>query len=136
MNSGKHNSPSRAVHFELRKDSESRCILELSGKLDMDSAPRLWRELKQKLATTHMATLEINTAGLTHYDSTGLGLLYFVSKAQMTPDAQVTLSELKPELEKALGAFSMEDYQAFQKPTAEKSIRGRKCRYRCHGSGE
>jgi phospholipid/cholesterol/gamma-HCH transport system permease protein len=80
----------------------------------MDSAPRLWRELKQKLATTHMATLEINTAGLTDYDSTGLGLLYFVSKAQMTPDAQVTLSELKPELEKALGAFSMEDYQAFQ----------------------
>lgn len=114
MNSEKNNSPGQVVHFELRKDGESRCVLDLSGQLDMDSAPRLWRELKRKLAATRMTTLEINTAGLTHYDSAGLGLLYYLSKAQMTPDAQVTLSEPKPELEKALQTFSLEDYQAFQ----------------------
>jgi phospholipid/cholesterol/gamma-HCH transport system permease protein len=114
MNREKHNSAGQGVHFELHKDGGNRGVLVLSGQLDMDSAPLLWRELKQKLAATPVTTLEINTAGLTHYDSTGLGLLYFLSKAQMTPDAQVTLSEPKPELEKALQTFSMEDYQAFQ----------------------
>jgi len=86
----------------------------------MDSAPRLWRELKQKLAATRMAALEINTSGLTHYDSAGLGLLYFLSKAQMTSEAQVTLREPKPELKKALQTFSMEDYQAFQNQQPKK----------------
>jgi len=114
MNSETNSSPGQVVHFELRKDGESRCVLVLAGQLDMDSAPWLWRELKQQLGSVHATTLEINTAGLTHYDSAGLGLLYFLSKAQMTPDAQVTLSELKPELAKALRAFSMDDYQAFQ----------------------
>jgi phospholipid/cholesterol/gamma-HCH transport system permease protein len=114
MNREKNNSAGQAVHFKLHKDGEGRFVLELDGQLDMDSAPGLWRELKQKLAATHMAALEINTSGLTHYDSAGLGLLYFLSKAQMTPDAKVTLSESKPELEKALQTFSLEDYQAFQ----------------------
>jgi len=110
MNREKHISVGQAVHFELHEDGTNHCILELSGQLDMDSAPGLWRELKQKLGGTHLAALEINTAGLTHYDTAGLGLLYFLSKAQMTPEAQVTFREPKPELEKALQTFSMEDY--------------------------
>jgi phospholipid/cholesterol/gamma-HCH transport system permease protein len=120
MNREKHNSAGQAVHFELRENGANRCVLELSGQLDMDSAPRLWRELKQKLAATRMAALEINTSGLTHYDSAGLGLLYFLSKAQMTSEAQVTLREPKPELKKALQTFSMEDYQAFQNQQPKK----------------
>jgi phospholipid/cholesterol/gamma-HCH transport system permease protein len=114
MNRERHNSAGQAVHFELHENGVNRSVLELSGQLDMDSAPRLWRELKQKLAATHVAALEINTGGLTHYDSAGLGLLYFLNQAQMTPEAQVTLREPKPELEKALQIFSMEDYQVFQ----------------------
>jgi len=120
MNREKHISVGQAVHFELHEDGTNHCILELSGQLDMDSAPGLWRELKQKLGGTHLAALEINTAGLTHYDTAGLGLLYFLSKAQMTPEAQVTFREPKPELEKALQTFSMEDYQAFQNQQPKK----------------
>jgi phospholipid/cholesterol/gamma-HCH transport system permease protein len=120
MNREKHNSAGQAVHFELHEDGGNRCVLEVSGQLDMDSAPQLWRELKQKLAGTHMAALEIDTAGLTHYDTAGLGLLYFLSKAQMTPEAQVILREPKPELEKALQTFSMEDYQTFQNQQPKK----------------
>ena len=53
-------------------------------------------------------------SGLTHCDSAGLGLLYFLSTGQMTPQAQVTLNGLKPELQKVLPSFSMADCQALQ----------------------
>ncbi|MDB6121595.1 MAG: hypothetical protein JWQ71_588 [Pedosphaera sp.] len=114
MNGEKTIPRSPRVHFELLKDGEGRLVLVLSGQLDADSASLLWRELKQELAAPPATTLEIDAAGLTHCDSAGLGLLYFLSAGQMTPDLQVTLRGLKPELQKALQSFSMEDYQAFQ----------------------
>ncbi|MDB6019849.1 MAG: hypothetical protein JWR19_4338 [Pedosphaera sp.] len=114
MSSEKTIPPGPQVHFELRKAGEGRLVLVLSGQLNADSAPRLWQELKQKLAATPATTLEIDAAGLTHCDSAGLALLYFLSTGQMTPNAQVTLSGLKPEFQKELQSFSIKDYQDLQ----------------------
>ncbi|MDB6021114.1 MAG: hypothetical protein JWQ04_971, partial [Pedosphaera sp.] len=100
---------------------EGRFDLVLTGQLDADSTPLLWQELQQQLATTPVTTLEINAAGLTHCDSAGLGLLYYLSTGQMTPGAHVTLSGLKPELQEVLPSFSMADYRALQRqqPTCQ-----------------
>ncbi|MDB6068379.1 MAG: hypothetical protein JWR26_4587 [Pedosphaera sp.] len=114
MNGEKTISPGPRGHFDLRHEGGGRFALVLSGQLDPDSTPVLWRELKQRLAVTPVTTLVIDATGLTHCDSAGLGLLYVLSTGQMTPHAQVTLSGLKPEFQKALKSFSMEDYQAFQ----------------------
>jgi phospholipid/cholesterol/gamma-HCH transport system permease protein len=114
MNGEKTIPSGRRVHFELLKAGEGRLVLVLSGQLDADSTPQIWQELQRELAATPATTLEINAAALTHGDSAGLALLYFLSAGQMTPQAQVTLSGLKPELQKELQSFSLEDYQALQ----------------------
>src|SRR5581483_3871307 len=102
------------VHFELLKAGAGRLVLELSGQLDADETPLLWQELKRKLADPSMTELAIDAVGLTHCDSAGLALLYCLAKGQMTPQAQeVTLSGLRPEFQKALQSFSLEDYPAF-----------------------
>jgi phospholipid/cholesterol/gamma-HCH transport system permease protein len=86
--------------------------------MDTDSAQLLWRKLKPKLAAAPLAT--IDATGLTHCAGAGLGLLHFLSTNQMNPGAQVRLSGLRPEIQKALENFSMEDYQAFQNRRPEK----------------
>ncbi|MDB6065075.1 MAG: conserved rane protein of unknown function [Pedosphaera sp.] len=105
---------SQQVHFELLKVGEDRLVLKLSGELDADSSARLWHELEQKLAATPASALEIDARGLTRCDSAGLALLYFLSTGQMTPNARVTLNGLKPELQKVMHSFSMEDYESLQ----------------------
>ena len=112
VNEEKADPAGARVQFELRKDGGGRPGLVLSGKMDTDSAQFLWQKLKHKLAGTPVVT--IDAAGLTQCDGAGLGLLYFLSTGRMTPGAQVNLSGLKPELQKALQNLSMEDYQAFQ----------------------
>src|SRR5258708_6766815 len=114
MNGEKIISPGPRGHFDLRQEGGGRLALVLSGQVDADSVPLLWHELKQKLADTPVTTLVIDAAGLTHCDSAGLGLLYVLSTGQMTPNVQVTLRGLRPEFQKGLRSFSMEDYQTFQ----------------------
>lgn len=114
MNGEKTIQSGPRVHFELLKAGEGRHLLLLQGQLDVDSAPPLWQELKQKLAATPVSTLEIDVSGLTCSDSAGFALLYLLSAGRKIPNVQVTLSGLKPEFQRALQSFSMEDYQAFQ----------------------
>ena len=101
------------AHFELRTDHEGQSDLVLTGKLDTNSTPLLWRELKQELTKTPVTT--VDAAGLTDCDSAGLGLLYFLSVGQMNPGVKITLRGLKSEVQKALQNFSMEDYQEFER---------------------
>jgi phospholipid/cholesterol/gamma-HCH transport system permease protein len=114
MNGEKIITSGPRVHFDLFNGGGGRYSLVLSGQLDVDSASLLWPELQQKLAATPVTTLAVDAAGLTRCDSAGLGLLYFLSAGQMTPNAQATLSGLKPELQEILQSFSMEDYRALQ----------------------
>src|SRR5271163_1304301 len=102
--------PGPRAHFELLKDGKDRLILKLSGQVDVDDAPLLWQELKANQAVASATRLEIDATGLTDCDSGGWLLLHYLSTNQMTPNAQVTLSGLRPELQKILQSFSMADY--------------------------
>src|SRR4051794_1718732 len=112
MNGDKTIPAAPRVRFELVKAGADRLRLVLSGELDADSVPRLWEELQREFAATPVSALEVDAAGLTYCDSAGLALLYALSTGQMTPQAQVTLGGLNPELQKELQSFSLEDYQA------------------------
>jgi phospholipid/cholesterol/gamma-HCH transport system permease protein len=100
------------IRFELRKNGDGGRALVLSGQMKTDSTQLLWRNLKNKIAAAPITTIELS--GLTECDGAGLGLLYFLSTNQMNPGAQAKLTGLKPEIQKALERFSMEDYRAFQ----------------------
>jgi phospholipid/cholesterol/gamma-HCH transport system permease protein len=114
MKNGETTIQSPRVHFDLFRRGAGQAVLVLRGVLDADSTPPLWHELKRKLAASHLSSLEIDATGMTHCDSAGLALLYFLSAGQMTPNAQVTLRGLRPALQKALQSFSLEDYQTLQ----------------------
>lgn len=107
-------SPGSRVRFELLKEGENRFVLRLSGRLDADSTPFLWQRLQSALVVPPGATLEVNVAPLTYSDSAGFAFLYLLSKGCMTPQSQVSLNGLKPEYQKALQNYSMEDVQAYQ----------------------
>src|SRR5262245_12609743 len=90
MKCGKAIPPGSRAHFGLLKESDGQFCLVLTGQLGADTVPKLSKELEQELAATPMTLLEIDASGLTHCDSAGLGLLYFLSTGRMTPGAKVT----------------------------------------------
>lgn len=115
MNGEKNISPGSHARFELRKEGENRFVLRLSGRLDADSTPILWEELKPQLEVLPGGTLEINAGGLQCSDSAGLALLYMLNTGYLTPQVRVSLIGLKPEYQKALQSYSIEDYEAAQR---------------------
>jgi phospholipid/cholesterol/gamma-HCH transport system permease protein len=114
MNDEVANQSDTQVHFELVQEGDGRYILVLEGQLSEGSTPVLWQELERKLASMQVSALKIEAGGLTYCDTAGASLLYFLNTGQMTHGAQVTLSGLKPKLQKILQSFSMEEYQVLQ----------------------
>lgn len=115
MNEEENISPGSRAHFELVKEGDSRLVLRLSGRLDADSTPVLFKELKPQLDVPSGTVMEVNAAGIECTDSAGLVFLYVLDKGYLIPQAHVSVTGLLPEYQKALQSFSFEDYQAAQR---------------------
>ena len=110
------------VRCELRKDGTGRLVLVLGGQLDTDSVHPLWQELKLKLAASPVTNLQIDATALTQCDSAGFWLLYHLSTGQMTSGAPVSLSGLKPELQKVAGDIALQ-WRARQHELTDRTAR-------------
>jgi phospholipid/cholesterol/gamma-HCH transport system permease protein len=121
MKCGKAIPPGSHVRSDFIKVGDGRFILKVTGQLGADTVPRLWQELPHRLAALPIRSLEVDATDLTHCDSAGLGLLYYLNTGQMTPGVPVTLKGLKPELHEIFQAFSMADYEDFlnRRPTRQ-----------------
>ena len=101
------------VRWDLSLRTDGAATLVLTGELDAVSTPAAWPTIETALLSIHMDRLEVEVSRLT-CDSAGLALLYSISAGTMTPDADVRINGLSPELQHLLRSFSTEDLQALQ----------------------
>lgn len=124
MKEAENSSPGSRARFELLKEGEKRFVLRLSGCLDNESTPVLVQALKPQLVVPPGDSLDVNAASLECTNSAGLVFLYMLNQGCLTPQAQVSITGLKPEYRRALQSYSIEDYEAVQsdKPCCESVV--------------
>ena len=101
------------VRWDLSVQSGGTARLVFTGELDAESTPASWKRLQEELAGEKVTTLEVDVSRLVS-DSAGLALLYYLSIGGMTPGATVILTGLNHELQRLLGSFSKQDFEALQ----------------------
>jgi phospholipid/cholesterol/gamma-HCH transport system permease protein len=101
------------VRWDLSVQSGGTARLVFTGELDAESTPASWKRLQEELAGEKVTTLEVDVSRLVS-DSAGLALLYYLSIGGMTPGATVILTGFNHELQRLLGSFSKQDFEALQ----------------------
>ncbi len=110
--------PELDTDIQFGPDGLARIVLR--GCLDAQTAVLCWNQLEPRLRSTKVATLEVDASGLRICDGAGLALLRYLSMAQMTPGASVSVVGLDAELEPLFRGFTLQDYEAFRPPARVK----------------
>jgi phospholipid/cholesterol/gamma-HCH transport system permease protein len=101
-----------AGHFELRSSSAQSATVALSGQLDVESTPGIWRDLESELRHKSFQTLEVDASGVERCDGAGLALLQCLRMGGMSASGtKATIKGLRPEFMNLFQRFSVEDYQ-------------------------
>ncbi|KJY28552.1 STAS domain-containing protein [Streptomyces katrae] len=84
-----------------------RVLAQVSGEIDMDQAPALRQELTAALAASR-AGLDIDMAGVTFCDSSGLHALLDVDQLAMQAGKTLALTALRPPVARLLHMSGVE----------------------------
>jgi anti-sigma B factor antagonist len=100
--------PGAARQLDIRPYSldEHRCVVALSGEIDLDSAPDLRATLNElwELGYTHYV---FDLAEVTFLDSTGLGVLIGFQKRLEDAGARIAVAAVPPDLARLLGVVGL-----------------------------
>ncbi len=99
--------PSPAVEF--RGGPRGRAVVALAGPLDVRTAARIGKELRARLSSASVSSLEIDATGVERGDMAGMVVLYELAQGRFTPGVRARLIGLRPELQKILDTFCSED---------------------------
>ncbi|ASS66777.1 MULTISPECIES: STAS domain-containing protein [Paenibacillus] len=86
--------------FQLRTETqEGRCIVYLSGELDLDSASQLRAAMAPLMELTDRELI-LNLSDLKYIDSTGIGIFVSVLKARHAKNAPFEVEAIPPGIRK------------------------------------
>ena len=98
-------SPPSQPTVRLTEGPGGSAVLTLAGPLDVWTAPRVRRDVAQRLAGARIASLDVDVRGLERGDMSGMAILYELTQGRFTPGVMARLVGLRPELEKILAPF-------------------------------
>jgi anti-anti-sigma factor len=82
--------------------ADGRLCVVLSGEIDMTSAPRFEAAVSRALDTHQPPTLELNLAGVTFMDSSGIRVLLRVHQAARARECTLTIGPVNPAVARVL----------------------------------
>jgi anti-anti-sigma factor len=82
-----------AVRFSAHGE---RCVLRLTGELDLETVPELREHAEAELAAGAFQTLSLDLSGLTFIDSSGLGLLVDLRRQASSAGISFELENVPP----------------------------------------
>jgi phospholipid/cholesterol/gamma-HCH transport system permease protein len=123
--------PELETDVQVRPDGEARVVLR--GSLNQQTVASCWNVLANELPATNPRTLQVDVSRVGFCDAAGLILLVYLEMGRMTPQASVSVSGLKPDLEKIFRELTLEEPDASRLQPATKSdsfvgMMGRKIR--------
>jgi phospholipid/cholesterol/gamma-HCH transport system permease protein len=94
----------------------------ITGRLDTDTAGRLWPQAINKLTESKPQTLVVDASRIEYCDGTGIGLLLELKRTQHENNRRIQIEGLKPEFEQLMTLF---DPGQISEPVTERFSIGR-----------
>lgn len=107
--------------MDIRLGADGRAVVTLRGRLDSTSVAEPWHRLSSELRNRSIVALEVDGAAVEYCDGSGMALLHCLKMGYFTANLPVTVSGLRPELQRHYDNFTAADYEASVPPPPARS---------------